>query len=77
MGGMSCLAGDVLTGFSFPEPLKVGQRLVFADMAHYTMVKTTTFNGVPHPDIAIYDPATQEYRVVRRFGYPDFRNRLS
>jgi carboxynorspermidine decarboxylase len=77
MGGMSCLAGDVLTGFSFPEPLKVGQRLVFADMAHYTMVKTTTFNGVPHPDIAIYDPATREYRVVRRFGYADFKNKLS
>ena len=77
MGGMSCLAGDVLTGYSFPEPLRVGQRLVFADMAHYTMVKTTTFNGVPHPDIAIYDPATQEYRVVRRFGYEDFKNRLS
>ncbi len=77
MGGMSCLAGDVLMGFSFPEPLKVGQRLVFADMAHYTMVKTTTFNGVPHPDIAIYDSTTKEYRVVRRFGYTDFRNRLS
>jgi len=77
MGGMSCLAGDVLQGYSFPEPLRVGQRLVFADMAHYTMVKTTTFNGVPHPDIAIYDPATQEYRVVRRFGYEDFKNRLS
>lgn len=77
MGGMSCLAGDVLHGFSFPEPLRIGQRLVFADMAHYTMVKTTTFNGVPHPDIAIYDPATQEYRIVRKFGYPDFRNKLS
>lgn len=77
MGGMSCLAGDVLTGFSFPEPLKVGQRLVFADMAHYTMVKTTTFNGVPHPDIAIYDPTTKDYRVVRRFGYADFKNKLS
>ncbi len=77
MGGMSCLAGDVLQGFSFPEPLRIGQRLVFADMAHYTMVKTTTFNGVPHPDIAIYDPSTQDYRVVRRFDYPDFRNKLS
>lgn len=77
IGGMTCLAGDVLEGFSFPEPLQVGQRLVFADMAHYTMVKTTTFNGVPHPDIAIYDPATKEYRVVRRFGYEDFKNKLS
>lgn len=77
LGGPTCLAGDVIEGFSFPEPLRIGQRLVFADMAHYTMVKTTTFNGVPHPDIAIYDPATKEYRVVRRFGYADFRNKLS
>lgn len=77
IGGMTCLAGDVLHGFSFPQPLEVGQRLVFADMAHYTMVKTTTFNGVHHPDIAIYDPDTQEYRVIRRFGYEDFKNRLS
>ncbi|MBL9130414.1 MAG: carboxynorspermidine decarboxylase [Verrucomicrobiaceae bacterium] len=77
VGGMTCLAGDVLEGFSFPQPLEVGQRLVFADMAHYTMVKTTTFNGVHHPDIAIYDPAKKEYRVVRRFGYEDFRDKLS
>lgn len=77
IGGMTCLAGDVIEGYSFPEPLQVGQRLVFADMAHYTMVKTTTFNGVPHPDIAIYDPAAKDYRVVRRFGYEDFRNKLS
>ena len=77
MGGMTCLAGDVLHGFSFPQPLEIGQRLVFADMAHYTMVKTTTFNGVHHPDIAIYDPAKKEYRVVRRFRYEDFRDKLS
>lgn len=77
VGGMTCLAGDVLHGFSFPQPLQVGQRLVFADMAHYTMVKTTTFNGVHHPDIAIYDPAKKEYRVVRRFRYEDFREKLS
>ena len=77
MGGMTCLAGDVLPGFSFPQPLQTGQRLVFADMAHYTMVKTTTFNGVHHPDIAIYDPAKKEYRVVRRFRYEDFRDKLS
>lgn len=77
IGGMTCLAGDVLHGFSFPQPLQVGQRLVFADMAHYTMVKTTTFNGVHHPDIAIYDPAKKEYRVVRRFRYEDFRDKLS
>ncbi len=77
LGGMTCLAGDVINEYSFPEPLQIGQKLVFTDMAHYTMVKTTTFNGVPHPDIDLYDPATNELRVVRRFGYADFRNRLS
>ncbi len=77
LGGTSCLAGDVIGEYSFSEPLAPGQKLVFTDMAHYTMVKTTTFNGVPHPDIDTYDPATDELRVVRRFGYEDFRNRLS
>ena len=77
LGGTSCLAGDVIGSYSFPKPVEVGQKLVFTDMAHYTMVKTTTFNGVPHPDIDTYDPATDELRVVRRFGYEDFRNRLS
>lgn len=77
LGGTSCLAGDVIGEYSFAAPLQPGQKLVFTDMAHYTMVKTTTFNGVPHPDIDTYDPATDELRVVRRFGYEDFRNRLS
>lgn len=77
LGGTSCLAGDVINDYSFAEPLVPGRKLVFTDMAHYTMVKTTTFNGVPHPDIATYDPALDELRVVRRFGYEDFRNKLS
>ncbi len=77
LGGLTCLAGDVIGEYSFPEPLQPGQRLVFTDMAHYTMVKTTTFNGVPHPDIDLFDPSSGEMRVVRRFGYEDFRNRLS
>jgi carboxynorspermidine decarboxylase len=77
LGGTSCLAGDVIGEYSFPQPLAFGQKLVFTDMAHYTMVKTTTFNGVPHPDISTYDPVTDELRVVRRFGYEDFRNKLS
>lgn len=77
LGGTSCLAGDVIGEYSFARALEPGQKLVFTDMAHYTMVKTTTFNGVPHPDIATYDPATGELRVVRRFGYEDFRNKLS
>ena len=77
LGGMTCLAGDVINDYSFPEPLQIGQKLVFTDMAHYTMVKTTTFNGVPHPDIDTYDPDTDELRVVRRFGYEDFKRKLS
>lgn len=76
LGGLTCLAGDVIGEYSFPEPLAPGQRLVFTDMAHYTMVKTTTFNGVPHPDIVLHEPGTG-LRLVRRFGYEDFKNRLS
>ncbi|TDU80836.1 carboxynorspermidine decarboxylase [Prosthecobacter fusiformis] len=77
LGGLTCLAGDVINEYSFPQPLQLGQKLVFTDMAHYTMVKTSTFNGVPHPDIDLYDPATGELRVVRRFGYEDFKRKLS
>jgi carboxynorspermidine decarboxylase len=77
LGGMSCLAGDVINEYAFDKPLVPGQRIVFTDMAHYTMVKTTTFNGVPHPDIATYDPTTSEYKVIRRFGYEDFKRKLS
>ena len=77
LGGPTCLAGDVVNDYSFPEPLEIGQKLVFTDMAHYTMVKTTTFNGVPHPDIDTYDPETDELRIVRRFGYEDFKRKLS
>ena len=77
LGGQTCLAGDVIGDYSFPEPLRVGQRLMFEDMAHYTMVKTTTFNGIRLPSIAIWNSRTDALRVVRSFGYEDFRNRLS
>jgi carboxynorspermidine decarboxylase len=77
LGGMTCLAGDSLGQYSFAQPLQVGDRLVFTDMAHYTMVKTTTFNGVIHPDLVLHDPKGAGLRVVRRFGYADFRDRLS
>ena len=63
--------------WSFERPLKVGDRLAFLDQAHYTMVKNTTFNGIQLPSICTYDPDTGELRVVRRFGYEDFRGRLS
>jgi carboxynorspermidine decarboxylase len=77
LGGQSCLAGDVLGDWSFAQPLAVGDRLVFEDMAYYTMVKTTTFNGVRLPSIAVWNSATDALRVVRDFGYEDFKGRLS
>jgi carboxynorspermidine decarboxylase len=67
------MAGD----YSFDAPPAPGQRLVFTDMAHYTMVKNTTFNGVRLPSIVLYDPERDAFETVRRFGYQDFRNRLS
>jgi len=75
--GPSCLAGDVIGDWSFEKPLKTGDRLAFLDMAHYTMVKNTTFNGVQLPSICTFEPDTGELRVVRSFGYEDFKNRLS
>ena len=77
LGGLTCLAGDVIGDYSFPRPLAAGDRLVFRDMAHYTMVKNTTFNGVRLPSIALHDPADRSIRVVRRFGYEDYKGRLS
>jgi len=76
-GGMTCLAGDVIDDYSFAEPLKVGDRIVFDDMSHYTMVKTTTFNGINLPSIAIWNSETDEVRIVKQFGYEDFKERLS
>jgi carboxynorspermidine decarboxylase len=77
LGGLTCLAGDVIGDYSFSEPLRVGSRIVFTDMAHYTMVKNTTFNGVRLPSIATYEPHTDELKVVRKFGYEDYKSRLS
>ncbi len=77
LGGMTCLAGDVIGDYSFAQPLQVGQRLMFDDMAHYTMVKTTTFNGINLPAIALWDSRTDELEVIREFGYNDFKQRLS
>jgi carboxynorspermidine decarboxylase len=76
MGGNSCLSGDFMGDWSFHRELMPGDRIVFWDMIHYTMVKTTTFNGVPHPHIAIWT-ADQKFRLVREFGYEDYRDRLS
>jgi carboxynorspermidine decarboxylase len=77
IGGLSCLAGDVAGTYSFNQPLAVGDRLVFSDMAIYTMVKNNTFNGVGLPSIYLYEPEDENYECVRSFGYEDFKNRLS
>lgn len=77
LGGLTCLAGDVIGDYSFDKPLEIGQRLVFEDMSHYTMVKTTTFNGTKLPSLAIWNSETDALRVVKNFGYSDFKERLS
>lgn len=76
LAGKSCLAGDVIGEYSFAAPLAVGQRLIFCDMAIYSMVKTTTFNGLRLPGIGLLRP-DGEFRLLHAFGYEDFRNRLS
>ena len=75
LGGNSCLAGDVVGDYSFDTPLSIGDKLVFTDMAHYTMVKTTTFNGVRLPSILL--TGGDECHLVKEFGYDDFKQRLS
>jgi carboxynorspermidine decarboxylase len=76
LGGNSCLAGDVIGTYSFDEPLQIGDRLQFEDMMHYTMVKTSFFNGVQHPAIGILRQ-NGEFTCVRQFTYEDFKQRLS
>jgi carboxynorspermidine decarboxylase len=75
LGGKTCMTGDIIGEYSFDAPLKIGDRIVFGDMMQYSFVKNTTFNGTPLPDIAILD-TDGTYRVVRRYGYDDFRKRL-
>ena len=77
LGGPSCLAGDVIGDFRLPVPAEPGVRFAFLDQAHYSMVKTTTFNGVPLPSIWLWDSETDALECVRRFTYEDFRDRLS
>lgn len=79
LGGKSCLAGDDIGVYSFAAPLVTGQKLVFADMAIYSMVKTTTFNGLRLPSIGLFstDGERERFRLIKTFGYEDFRERLS
>ncbi|WNZ56712.1 carboxynorspermidine decarboxylase [Microbulbifer sp. JTAC008] len=77
LGGQSCLAGDSIGEYSFSQPLRIGERLVFEEMAYYTMVKTNTFNGIPLPAIALWNSDTDDLKMIKTFGYEDFKERLS
>ena len=76
LGGVSCLAGDFMEAYDFGRQLKPGDQVIFKDMIHYTMVKTTMFNGVNHPAIAIWT-VNDQLKIVRKFNYEDFKGRLS
>ncbi|TDE17592.1 carboxynorspermidine decarboxylase [Dyadobacter psychrotolerans] len=76
MGGMTCLAGDFIGDYSFDKPLEIGDTLIFEDMIHYTMVKTTTFNGVNLPSIGLWSK-NQAFKLIRSYGYESFKDRLS
>jgi carboxynorspermidine decarboxylase len=76
MGGNSCLSGDYVGFWSFDEELKIGDKIVFEDMIHYTMVKTTFFNGVQHPSIGTWNEKSG-FRLLRKFTFDDYKNKLS
>jgi len=75
MGGMTCLAGDFMGDYSFDQPLKIGDTVVFDDMIHYTMVKTTTFNGVGLPSIGIWKE-NDEFDLLKKFGFRTYKDRI-
>ncbi|MTD95594.1 carboxynorspermidine decarboxylase [Hyphomicrobium sp. xq] len=75
LGGKTCMTGDVIGEYSFAEPLQLGSRIVFTDMMQYSFVKNTTFNGTPRPDLAVLEE-DGSFRVVRSFGYEDYRHSL-
>ncbi len=77
LGGPSCLAGDVIGDYRLPVAVEPGARFAFLDQAHYSMVKTTTFNGVPLPSIWLWDSGDDSLECVKRFGWETFRDRLS
>jgi len=75
LSSMTCLAGDVIGDYSFEQPIRIGDQLVFEDMAIYSMVKNNTFNGMPLPGIALLKE-DGSVEMVREFGYNDFKMRL-
>jgi carboxynorspermidine decarboxylase len=75
LAGNSCLAGDIVGDYSFDKPLKIGSKIIFFDMMHYTMVKTTFFNGVKHPSIGIWKD--DKFHLVKEFDFEQFKDKLS
>ncbi|MDH6355335.1 carboxynorspermidine decarboxylase [Dysgonomonas sp. PH5-45] len=75
IGGNSCLSGDFVGEWSFDEPLLIGDKIIFEDMIHYTTVKTTMFNGISHPAIALWTKENK-LEIYRKFGYEDYKNRM-
>ena len=75
IGGNSCLSGDYMGDWSFDKPLAIGDKLIFEDMIHYTIVKTNMFNGIPHPSLALWNKDNQLV-MYRTFGYEDYKNRM-
>ena len=76
MGGNSCLSGDFIGEWAFDQTLKIGDKIIFEDMIHYTIVKTTMFNGISHPSIALWSK-NEELVMYRHFGYEDYKQRMS
>lgn len=76
LGGNTCLAGDIIGDYSFDEPLRIGQKIIFEDMIHYTIVKSTTFNGINLPSL-ILENSNGLFQVVKNFAYEDYKQRLS
>lgn len=76
IGGNSCLSGDYMGEWSFDKPLEVGDKVIFEDMIHYTIVKTSMFNGIPHPSLTLWSKE-DELVLYRSFGYEDYKNRMS
>lgn len=76
IGGTSCLSGDYMEAYSFDKEVQIGDTIIFEDMMHYTMVKTSMFNGIPHPSIGIWHE-DDTFEMVRKFKYKDYKNRLS
>jgi carboxynorspermidine decarboxylase len=76
LGGNTCLAGDIMGDYSFDKPLKMGDKVIFKDQIHYSFVKNTTFNGIKLPSLALWTKE-KELKLIRKFGYDDYKNRLS